>query len=309
MGEGFFIIECDSELPECRDDEFCLILLSSPCDDTDRGALLADIRESEYKSREAPDIIVVAQSGSTGVLRDDDRGSTKVFTCWGIEIGSSGTLDPDTLIAEVIDIDPVRVDILESDRELTDLSEGHAGVEMRDDSGIDLTDPRWIRKNPKRKCLFFESLQEELLTLRSIKVTSGMSRTCILECSSSIELLRTSSYTKNLISPVIVWILSIDNILWYIDMDTTECIYDILESTEVDHDITIDSLSSDLGDLFSEELDANLVRYSYAIESIDLACCTISLRIRYKKISRNRYESYIATITIDTREHDRVCEE
>ena len=87
-------------------------------------------------------------------------------------------------------------------------------------------------------------------------------------------------------------------------MDATECVDDILESTEVDHDISIDPLSSDLRNLLSEELDPDLVADSHTIECVDLACGTVSLRICDKEVTGDRNECHISTITVDTREHD-----
>lgn len=156
-------------------------------------------------------------------------------------------------------------------------------------------------------CFFFDCFEDELLTVRPIKITRRVTAASIFECSLSIECLESFFHRKCRISPVIIGVLSVDEILWDIDIDSSEDIDHFFKSRKINHDVLVDLLSCDLSHLISEIFDPNFISFSEVVERIDTSGTSL-FSIGYVEVTRDGEECYMFSFTVETREHDRVGE-
>lgn len=178
---------------------------------------------------------------------------------------------------------------------------------MTDYSIIEISDFIWTGDVAEFCCFFFDSLEYELLSIGSVEITRRMSTTSITKCGLSVKLLESFFHRKYHISPVIIRILSIEEILGYIYSDSSENIDHLFKSRKIDNNVLIYLLSRDFCHFFSEILDPDFVTLSEIVESIDTSRSS-SVSIRDVEITRNRNEGDIFFLSIETGEHDRISQ-
>ena len=154
---------------------------------------------------------------------------------------------------------------------------------------------------------FFDSLDDELLSIRTIEVTSRVSASSISEGSISIEYLDSFLYLKGHIPPVIVRILSINYRFGNIYGYSPKYIYDIFESRKIYHKIVIDRLSGNLRYFISKIGDSDFISFSEVVEAIDSSRSS-SIWIGYIEITRQREEGDDILLFIQRCQHDGISE-
>ncbi len=134
-----------------------------------------------------------------------------------------------------------------------------------------------------------------------------MSTTSIAKCGLSVKLLESFFHRKYHISPVIIRILSIDEILWYIYIDSSEDIDHLFKSRKIDNNVLIYLLSRDFCHFFSEIFNPDFVTLSEIVESIDTSSSS-PVPIRYVEITRDRDKGDVFFLSVETGEHDRISQ-
>ena len=306
--QRLFSREWESELCESYTDFLPSLSHSWICHDHDVSWTLAKPWKSECQAYESLDICVVTQFIWLSILRYHYCASSEEVSTRCVEVASWHTLHEwEAVVREWHDVDIFTSNLRESQSHICHPSDTEICIEVRDDSGIHFCDLSWIRDDTETTCLFFHSLYDELLSAGSIEVARRVSTSRILQSSLTIEYLYSFLHTECCISPVLIRILSIEEIHRNIDRYSSEYVDDILEPCEVDHHVVIDHLSGDLRYLICQIGDTDWVAFSDIVETIYLARSS-SLRVRDVEITRDWEKCDGMFLVIERCEHDRVSQ-
>lgn len=138
-----------------------------------------------------------------------------------------------------------------------------------------------------------------------------MSTSRILESSRSIEMLWSLRDSKCLVAIVWTWIGRVINIVWHINIYTSDLINERFKSFEVYHEIVLDRYSGNFSYLRSESTRclhhiSLIVVVERCIISIDFSLPTE--RLVHIEVSWNRKESHTMSFWIKRSDHDSIRE-
>lgn len=184
---------------------------------------------------------------------------------------------------------------------------------MRLESFVEIFDLVRRGKDIEREHLVTDGLEDELLTLGSIKVTRRVARSDVFERCLTIEDLLPSIDPKSLISIVVIWVGGIDNRLRDIYLYATDRIDEIDKSLKVYEPHMIDLDPCDLSHFFGEIFECWLLVMVIFLERATIELINLSDSSEPEighidsEISRDREHSYLfSSSKVD--DLDGICE-
>ena len=133
-------IKLKSHFLKSHNNAFCVSCTSFFRHKYQRNLFIFEVWKEKNKLYKTTNIVIIAQSCCARIFWYDCRCTTEVFSCWRVEVCSSGTLYSTTVITEIVNIDMIIFNIFESECVFGDISQSKVSVYIFDYGIIEFSD-------------------------------------------------------------------------------------------------------------------------------------------------------------------------